>query len=242
MGSAQVQGKLWGPGARDWAELNEPGCTPFYEAVFDAIAVGPGMVMLDAGCGGGFALQLAAKRGATVTGFDACAPLLDIARERVPAADIRQGDLESLPFAGGTFDAVLRAGPAGHRARGRAIHPRGAGQGVRRQPPARRQLPPGQFLPVPDRPGVTPSATRVTGRRPRSPPRPVGGTNPARGVGCAGRHGLRALSGMTSSPSTRWVLPACRSRRFPSARRCAGVRPVRGAHVRSWTGHHARVR
>ena len=106
MGSAQVQGKLWGPGARDWAELNEPCCTPFYEAVFDAIAVGPGMVMLDAGCGGGFALQLAAKRGATVTGFDACAPLLDIARERVPAADIRQGDLESLPFAEHTFDAV----------------------------------------------------------------------------------------------------------------------------------------
>ena len=106
MGSAEVQGKLWGPGARDWAELNEPCCTPFYEAVFDAIAVGPGMVMLDAGCGGGFALQLAAKRGATVTGFDACAPLLDIARERVPAADIRQGDLESLPFAEHTFDAI----------------------------------------------------------------------------------------------------------------------------------------
>ena len=106
MGSAQVQGKLWGPGARDWAELNEPCCTPFYEAVFDAIAVGPGMVMLDGGCGGGFAWQLAAKRGATVTGFDACAPLLDIARERVPAADIRQGDLESLPFAGHTFDAI----------------------------------------------------------------------------------------------------------------------------------------
>jgi hypothetical protein len=53
MGSAQVQGKLWGPGARDWAELNEPCCTPFYEAVFDAIAVGSGLVMLDAGCGGG---------------------------------------------------------------------------------------------------------------------------------------------------------------------------------------------
>ena len=106
MGSAQVQSKLWGPGARDWAELNEPSCTPFYEAVFDAIAVGPGMVMLDAGCGGGFALQLAAKRGATVSGFDACAPLLDIARERVPAADIRQGDLESLPFAEHTFDAI----------------------------------------------------------------------------------------------------------------------------------------
>jgi SAM-dependent methyltransferase len=106
MGSAEMQGRLWGPGARDWSELNEPGCTPFYESVFDAIAVGPGMALLDAGCGGGFALQLAAKRGATVTGFDACAPLLDIARERVPDADIRQGDLESLPFAEHTFDAV----------------------------------------------------------------------------------------------------------------------------------------
>jgi SAM-dependent methyltransferase len=106
MGSAQMQGKLWGPGARDWAELNEPSCTPFYEAVFDAMAVGPGTALLDAGCGGGFALQLAAKRGATVTGLDACGPLLAIVRERVPAADVRQGDLESLPYADDAFDAV----------------------------------------------------------------------------------------------------------------------------------------
>jgi SAM-dependent methyltransferase len=106
MGSAEMQGRLWGPGARDWSELNEPCCLPFYEAVLDAIAVGPGTALLDAGCGGGFALQLAAKRGATVTGFDACAPLLDIARERVPGADIRQGDLESLPFPDDTFDAI----------------------------------------------------------------------------------------------------------------------------------------
>jgi SAM-dependent methyltransferase len=106
MGSAEVQGRLWGPGARDWAELNEPSCVPFYEAVFDAIAVRSGTALLDAGCGGGFALQLAAKRGATVTGFDACGPLLDIARERVPDADLRQGDLESLPFAEHTFDAI----------------------------------------------------------------------------------------------------------------------------------------
>jgi SAM-dependent methyltransferase len=106
MGSAKTQDRLWGPGARDWAELNEPSCAPFYEAVLDAIAVGPGTALLDAGCGGGFALQLAAKRGATVTGLDACGPLLDIARERVPDADIRQGDLESLPFAEHSFDAV----------------------------------------------------------------------------------------------------------------------------------------
>ena len=106
MGTAEMQGRLWGPGARDWSELNEPSCVPFYEAVFDAIAVRPGTALLDAGCGGGFALQLAAKRGAAVTGFDACGPLLDIARERVPDADLRQGDLESLPFAEHMFDAV----------------------------------------------------------------------------------------------------------------------------------------
>ena len=51
MGSAQVQGTLWGAAAREWSELNEPFSTPFYEAVFDAIAVGPGMKLLDAGCG-----------------------------------------------------------------------------------------------------------------------------------------------------------------------------------------------
>lgn len=106
MGTAEVQGRLWGAAAREWAELNEPFSTPVYETVLEAIAVRPGGALLDAGCGSGLALQLAAKRGATVTGFDASGALLDVARERVPGADLRQGDLEALPFADGTFDAV----------------------------------------------------------------------------------------------------------------------------------------
>ena len=106
MGSAQVQGALWGAAAQDWSELNEPHCVVLYDAVHDAIGVGPGVALLDAGCGSGLALQLAAKRGATVTGLDASATLLDIARERVPDADIRQGDLEDLPFGDNEFDAV----------------------------------------------------------------------------------------------------------------------------------------
>ena len=48
MGSAAVQGRLWGVAARDWARLAEPAATPFYDAVFDAIGVGPGMSLLDA--------------------------------------------------------------------------------------------------------------------------------------------------------------------------------------------------
>lgn len=106
MGTAEVQGALWGASAREWSELNEPHCAVFYEAVFDAIGVDSKTVLLDAGCGSGLALQIAAKRGATITGFDAAAPLLEIAAERVPGADLRQGDLESLPFAEGTFNAV----------------------------------------------------------------------------------------------------------------------------------------
>jgi SAM-dependent methyltransferase len=106
MSTAEVQGALWGAAAREWSELNEPHCAVFYEAVFDAIGVDVSTALLDAGCGSGLALQLAAKRGANVTGVDASAPLLEIAAERVPGADLRQGDLESLPYGNGTFSAV----------------------------------------------------------------------------------------------------------------------------------------
>lgn len=51
-------------------------------------------------------MPLAAKRGATVTGLDASEPLLEIAAERNPDADLRQGDLEELPFGDNQFDAV----------------------------------------------------------------------------------------------------------------------------------------
>jgi SAM-dependent methyltransferase len=106
MGTAQIQGALWGAAAKDWCELNEPNCAVFYEAVFDAIDVNTATHLLDAGCGAGLALQLAAKRGATVAGLDAADGLLAVAAERVPDADLRRGELEELPFADDTFNAV----------------------------------------------------------------------------------------------------------------------------------------
>jgi SAM-dependent methyltransferase len=107
MGTGKEQAELWGPGARDWSDYNEPMCTPFYQAALDATGVGPGTALLDIGCGGGFALLLAARRGATVSGLDATPALLDIARERVPAAVLAVGDLEDpLPFEPGGFDVV----------------------------------------------------------------------------------------------------------------------------------------
>jgi SAM-dependent methyltransferase len=82
-------------------------CTPFYEAVLDAAEVGAGTTLLDVGCGGGFAMLLAARRGATVSGIDVTPALLDIARERVPSASVSIADLEDpLPFEAGGFDVV----------------------------------------------------------------------------------------------------------------------------------------
>ncbi|HEX6870486.1 MAG TPA: methyltransferase domain-containing protein, partial [Micromonosporaceae bacterium] len=106
MGSAVVQGALWGAAAEDWAQLTESTSTPIYEAVFDAMGVGPGVRLLDAGCGAGMAMQLAQKRGATVTGFDASAGLLAVARRRLPDARFDQGDLETLPYPDDSFDAI----------------------------------------------------------------------------------------------------------------------------------------
>jgi ubiquinone/menaquinone biosynthesis C-methylase UbiE len=106
MGSAQVQGKLWGAAAADWAELQEPTTLPLFEATLDAIGVGSGTRLLDVGCGSGLALQLAVKRGATVSGFDASAGMLDAARSRVAEADLQQGDVEELPYPDDGFDAV----------------------------------------------------------------------------------------------------------------------------------------
>ena len=106
MGSAQMQGALWGAAAQDWADLGEPVQVPFFEAALDAVGVTQGTQLLDAGCGAGLALVLAARRGAVVTGLDAAAGLLAIARERLPQADLREGDLEELPYADDTFDAV----------------------------------------------------------------------------------------------------------------------------------------
>jgi SAM-dependent methyltransferase len=104
--TSELNGRLWGARARDWANLQEPIARPFYEAVLDRTHVQVGARCLDVGCGAGLAAQLAAQRGARVAGIDASAALLEIARERVPAGDFRRGDLEALPFEDATFDIV----------------------------------------------------------------------------------------------------------------------------------------
>ena len=106
MGSAELQAKLWGAGAREWASLQEATASPLYEDALQAVEPIAGKRLLDAGCGSGLALQLAHDRLAIVSGFDATPQLVEIAKERVPSADVRVADLESFPFDDGAFDIV----------------------------------------------------------------------------------------------------------------------------------------
>ncbi|HEY1545459.1 MAG TPA: class I SAM-dependent methyltransferase [Xanthobacteraceae bacterium] len=106
MGSAQIQGDLWGTRAREWADLQEASFRPVYEAVFDATGLGHDSALLDVGCGAGLALQVAQSRGANASGLDAAAGLVEIARSRCPGADIRVGEIEALPFGDHTFDVT----------------------------------------------------------------------------------------------------------------------------------------
>jgi SAM-dependent methyltransferase len=77
-----------------------------YDAVMGALGVGLGTQLLDVGCGGGTGLVTAARLGARVSGLDAAAGMVAVARERLPQADLRVGEMEALPFAGGSFDVV----------------------------------------------------------------------------------------------------------------------------------------
>lgn len=97
----------WGRRPRDWADLAEPSNAPLFERVLGVVGAGPGVSLLDVGCGSGYALCLAADTGCTVTGLDITPELLAIAAERAPQATLVQGGMDALPFDDETFDVVV---------------------------------------------------------------------------------------------------------------------------------------
>jgi SAM-dependent methyltransferase len=104
-GSAERWGPLWGARPDDWA-LSENQQTPTYAAAVEDIPIGAGDRVLEVGCGVGSFLAMIADRGAELHGIDASEPLLELARRRVPSADLRVADMEALPFPDDTFDLV----------------------------------------------------------------------------------------------------------------------------------------
>jgi SAM-dependent methyltransferase len=104
-GSAERWGPLWGARPDDWA-LSEDQQTPTYEAALEHVELRPGQLVLDVGCGVGAFLRMVSAAGAKAFGLDASAALLDLARRRVPHADLRVGEMEALPYEDNSFDLV----------------------------------------------------------------------------------------------------------------------------------------
>ncbi len=133
--TSDVNGRLWGARARDWAEVQEGQFAAGYDDVLARTGVGPGTRLLDAGCGAGMAAMRGVGLGAVITGFDAAPLLLEIARassrQRLP-----RGDLEDLPFAAASFDVVTGFNAFQF-----------AGNPVRALAEARRVTPPGEWWP-----------------------------------------------------------------------------------------------
>jgi SAM-dependent methyltransferase len=104
-GSAERWGPLWGARPADWA-LSEDLQQPTYEAALRHVAITSAMRVLDIGCGAGAFLRLVIERGGEPYGIDASEALIAFARERLPHADLRVGEMEALPWADGSFDLV----------------------------------------------------------------------------------------------------------------------------------------
>jgi len=104
-GSAERWGPRWGARASDWAATEEQQL-PTYEEAIRRLGIETGSRVLEVGCGSGVFLRAAADRGARVSGLDASPELLELARARVPEADLRVGDLQFLPYEDDGFDLV----------------------------------------------------------------------------------------------------------------------------------------
>jgi ubiquinone/menaquinone biosynthesis C-methylase UbiE len=70
---------------------------------------GPGVRILDAGCGRGETILACARAGAEIAGIDYSQAAVELTRESLaefPDADIRAGDVTALPWPDGSFDRV----------------------------------------------------------------------------------------------------------------------------------------
>jgi SAM-dependent methyltransferase len=104
-GSAERWGPLWGARPTDWA-LSEDQQVPTYVEALSRVGLEPGQLVLDIGCGVGAFLRLVTDRDARAFGLDASEALLEVARRRLPDADLRVGEMEALPYDDATFDLV----------------------------------------------------------------------------------------------------------------------------------------
>ena len=101
----------WYLGRGLFAERERPGWERELKALERALTSLPWAHTLDVACGTGF---LTRQLPGEIVGLDQSEQMLEIARERVPAAAFVQGDAFALPFADGAFERVFTAHFYGH--------------------------------------------------------------------------------------------------------------------------------
>lgn len=96
----------WSAVAADWSVLWGDLAAPVWHAVAAGGLIAPGRRVLDAGCGSGEFLAYALTLGASVAGTDPAPGMLGLARERAPAAVLRAGSVDAVPWPDDSFDVV----------------------------------------------------------------------------------------------------------------------------------------
>ena len=81
--------------------------TRVIEPLLDAAEVGAKTRVLDLATGPGYAAAASAARGATAVGVDVAGEMVALARRLHPRLEFVQASAERLPFADGSFDAVV---------------------------------------------------------------------------------------------------------------------------------------
>jgi SAM-dependent methyltransferase len=76
-------------------------------ALSDFVGSGCGRSILEVGCGTGHWLARLERDGLSLAGLDPSLEMLRRARTRLPAADLRTGRAEQLPWEAGSFDRVI---------------------------------------------------------------------------------------------------------------------------------------
>ncbi|TDE92692.1 class I SAM-dependent methyltransferase [Occultella glacieicola] len=102
MSAAQV----WSELATEWAAHWGAVAAPVHERTIAATGIVPGTRVLDVGCGSGEFLATLEATGAVVSGADPAPAMLELARRRVPGADVRRAGFERLPWPAASQDVV----------------------------------------------------------------------------------------------------------------------------------------
>jgi SAM-dependent methyltransferase len=114
VGFKEFEAAGWSARAATYEALMARATAPAIEPLLDAAGVTAGTRVLEVAPGLGDLAAAAAARGALVTGVDLAEAMVRAASARHPGIDFRRGDVEDLPFADASFDAVIGAFVVNH--------------------------------------------------------------------------------------------------------------------------------